>query len=521
MTKSKAFVIGISGHRKLANPNRVRQKVQKFLKVQTFLHPKIIAISGMAEGADTIFAEEALKLEIPLRIILPFPLEYYKTTFSDDTAREMLNKLFNMSKSTSSILNTQPENTDIRRQAYLDCGKKIAEESDIMLLVYDGQTAKGKGGTGDIYKFCMEIKKDMVEIRAEKRRENHITLNILDEEFEDLYKDVDKKRELFQGTYEKLWKTTLLCGLVAAISFSLNIGFGNQLSKFLLTDKLSISFIAQCIEVLAFLIGIYFFFRLEKPKGPYPINKIIDFLFGKRDYKIERLRSRRDREILKYTKIFIEHGITISPLENMEMSNNQNIDSHHYHSKKVEDILAKYHKNESKLKRGQPQDIKNFLINVLIDGKNKSLGQILHHTSTIKRCIHASKILHRLQNVCLLIIMMCISVHLYLALNNVIHTHLNYGIFLNNTANTMSIIMTAFIGAIEAFIYFNEFSRRIKNSGYMLAYFKRKKKELENIDLNEPDNHIKIIEKANEIRAKMDSENLNWFIANDAIAPKL
>lgn len=62
-----------------------------------------------------------------------------------------------------------------RDDAYLDCGMETVNGSDVLLAVWDGQPARGKGGTADVVAYAESIGKPLVVIDAktlEVRRAN-------------------------------------------------------------------------------------------------------------------------------------------------------------------------------------------------------------------------------------------------------------------------------------------------------------------------------------------------------------
>lgn len=67
--------LGIVGHRFLASSETVSfvaRESTAILKRALSRYENVTALSAIAEGADTIFAEAALALGIPLEIVTPF-----------------------------------------------------------------------------------------------------------------------------------------------------------------------------------------------------------------------------------------------------------------------------------------------------------------------------------------------------------------------------------------------------------------------------------------------------------------
>lgn len=158
--------IGITGHRKFTNTTEVRQQIAEFLQEQTKTAEAILAISPLAVGADTIFAEEALKAGIRLRVLLPFALAEYGQDFAPNELQH-LNALIAQAGGGFEVVTTLADNTpDTRNEAYMAIGRKITEASDILIAVWDGKIAHGKGGTADVVAYAQAQGKRVFVIEA-------------------------------------------------------------------------------------------------------------------------------------------------------------------------------------------------------------------------------------------------------------------------------------------------------------------------------------------------------------------
>jgi hypothetical protein len=70
-----------------------------------------------------------------------------------------------------------------REDAYLDCGVETVNGADVLLALWDGQPARGKGGTADVVEYARALGKPLVVIDAatlETRRENFSRLERAD-----------------------------------------------------------------------------------------------------------------------------------------------------------------------------------------------------------------------------------------------------------------------------------------------------------------------------------------------------
>ena len=146
--------IAITGHRKLANQDEVRQNIALSLQYFQSLDKDLLAISALAVGADTIFAQEAIKINIPVRYVLPFDLKEYEKDFSPSELEVMRDLLAQNEQKYEVASFLKDSNPDTRNEAYLVVGKHLVDECDVLLAVWDGQVAKGKGGTGDVVAYA-------------------------------------------------------------------------------------------------------------------------------------------------------------------------------------------------------------------------------------------------------------------------------------------------------------------------------------------------------------------------------
>jgi hypothetical protein len=100
------------------------------------------AITSLAVGTDQVFAEEALAQAIKVQVFIPFAgyarcfesrgLDAYQRLLARCAETVVLNKA----------------GTD--QEAFLAAGIRVADESDLLIAVWDGRPAVGLGGTADV-----------------------------------------------------------------------------------------------------------------------------------------------------------------------------------------------------------------------------------------------------------------------------------------------------------------------------------------------------------------------------------
>jgi hypothetical protein len=157
------WVIGLTGHRHLKNPEPVRALIREQLKaLREKANGLIVGCSSAAIGADTLFAEICAELSIPWKALLPFSPAEFQTDFSESQwshASELLGGALEIEISGSS---------EDRTAAYLRCGLQTVDEADLLIAVWDGLPARGIGGTGDVVSYARQEKKPLVVIHPDQ-----------------------------------------------------------------------------------------------------------------------------------------------------------------------------------------------------------------------------------------------------------------------------------------------------------------------------------------------------------------
>ena len=120
-----------------------------------------VLVSSLAEGADVLAAEAALASGVRLAVCLPFPAEVYAKDFGEAEWR-----------STSSLLE-QAESAmglaDFKggdEAAYEHAGRLVLSQSDILIAVWDGEAARGRGGTTQVIAEAVALHQPVIHIDA-------------------------------------------------------------------------------------------------------------------------------------------------------------------------------------------------------------------------------------------------------------------------------------------------------------------------------------------------------------------
>ncbi len=140
--------IGVTAHRVLAEIDKVNAGITEALRSieEKFPGEPLTIISPLAEGADRLVAYSVL--ERPrARLIVPLPLpeQDYLTDFA---SAESKNEFLRLLGRAEEVIELPPVQT--RDAGYEAVGNYVLDHCDVLIAVWDGQIAQGRGGTGYI-----------------------------------------------------------------------------------------------------------------------------------------------------------------------------------------------------------------------------------------------------------------------------------------------------------------------------------------------------------------------------------
>jgi hypothetical protein len=126
---------------------------------------RITVISGLAEGADRIFAEAALALNMPVEAVMPMPLKYYKKDFDETSSAELDRILATDSVRCIELALTPGLDADdsswpegARNTLYANLSDNLRRRSNFLVAFWDGRYTNLTGGTDDtVVKFLDAI----------------------------------------------------------------------------------------------------------------------------------------------------------------------------------------------------------------------------------------------------------------------------------------------------------------------------------------------------------------------------
>ena len=112
--------------------------------------PTITLVSPLADGADLIAAELALARDHCLQAILPFDRDTYKADLKASDIEQ-----FDRALARAACTLELPGDRDDVTSAYVQAGRATVAHSDLLIAVWDGLPARGRGGTAEIIEHAL------------------------------------------------------------------------------------------------------------------------------------------------------------------------------------------------------------------------------------------------------------------------------------------------------------------------------------------------------------------------------
>lgn len=169
MLKQKKVKIGVTGHLSLGNTSMIEKSLYQVLSTISKRRPNELTCfySPLSPGADLLSARIALDCSIPLFVIIPFTQDKYLQSFSIKD-RELFLQFVQRAEG---IINLSKEKQD---NTYQMLGDYLVENMDYLIAFWDGQEARGPGGTGEVVNNFRQSHKPLAWIRAENKASNQL-----------------------------------------------------------------------------------------------------------------------------------------------------------------------------------------------------------------------------------------------------------------------------------------------------------------------------------------------------------
>jgi hypothetical protein len=130
-------------------------------------------VSSLAEGADRVVARAVLSYpDASLDAVLPLTLEDYMEDFASEASRKEFAEL--LSRCSEPVLlrtrSIREERSDaggqaeIRSDAYAKAGQYVVDHCDVLIAVWDGEPARGGGGTAEIVEYGLRKSRPLIRV---------------------------------------------------------------------------------------------------------------------------------------------------------------------------------------------------------------------------------------------------------------------------------------------------------------------------------------------------------------------
>lgn len=154
------FVVGVTGHRDLIRDDVAGLTQEIFDTLDNvrhnFTHLPVRLVTGLAEGADTLAAEVALDMGLPVSVVLPMPLNFYEQDFEGAALGRFKELLEHehvdcfeipLAERNAGKESLTAEDRVIQYEMLMDF---LNRRSNILLALWDGKMLTDKGGTSDV-----------------------------------------------------------------------------------------------------------------------------------------------------------------------------------------------------------------------------------------------------------------------------------------------------------------------------------------------------------------------------------
>lgn len=155
------MIIGFSGHQKIDHPERwgwVREQFDTVLRERQGDGTRIVV--ALAKGGDQAFTEAALALGLPVDIVLPCSL--YENTFKGEDAKATYRGLLARGARVETLEYVEPS-----QDAFLAAGKYVVDHCDLLVTLWNGKAAAGKGGTGDVVEYARSLGRPLIHVHPD------------------------------------------------------------------------------------------------------------------------------------------------------------------------------------------------------------------------------------------------------------------------------------------------------------------------------------------------------------------
>jgi len=143
--------IGVAGHQDL--PDSAIGYITAGVRAILAGFTDVVGYSSLAAGADQLFATEVLAAGGRLHVVIP--ADGYAATLRGEAA-DAYHRFLALADNTTRLPFAAPGEA-----AYEAAGRWVAEHSDLLIAVWDGEPARGVGGTADAVAHARQLEREV------------------------------------------------------------------------------------------------------------------------------------------------------------------------------------------------------------------------------------------------------------------------------------------------------------------------------------------------------------------------
>jgi hypothetical protein len=184
--------VGVAGHRKLDDPAAVQVLVKQAIDTeveklfpdnsrQNIARIRRAGITGilyrvispLAEGADRVVARAILDYAgARLDVVLPLVVEDYLEDFETEESKKEFRDLLALCRRPVRLRTRRirddrhdpGDQAELRRDAYKQMGEYVVDHCDVLIAVWDGEPARGRGGTAGVVKYAEDQNRPVIRV---------------------------------------------------------------------------------------------------------------------------------------------------------------------------------------------------------------------------------------------------------------------------------------------------------------------------------------------------------------------
>lgn len=171
-----SFAVGVTGHRDI--PQQLWPLIEETVSAQLktisemFSALPIEIVSGLAAGADTLAAEQALSLGLRVSAVLPMPATMYEADFEGEDLARFKALLADDRVTVVELPVPDSENLD-RDGQYVLLRDYLVRRSNLLIALWDGEVTGLAGGTSDVVLSYLGAEPNNSKIQKLSRKANN------------------------------------------------------------------------------------------------------------------------------------------------------------------------------------------------------------------------------------------------------------------------------------------------------------------------------------------------------------